>query len=198
AREPALRSPCRCCEPRSPVTPAWPPSPRPASRTGRVRARSLGLSSLPRCSGSLHLFARDRVKERAGDATAAAAGDTDRASLRIGKLDQRLVAAGVHEGCVMKFVSANDRFRRSDRTVCPKTCLPVAEMQLALGEARGVSKQAGHRIMYAVRIFYALAEDHVAAALAVHRPRLCEARESGLKFPRSSERAGMQFRITAG
>src|SRR5207248_6131412 len=119
---------------------------------------------LYRCSNrvcSLHLLVRDRVKERAGDMAAAAAGGADRASLRIRKLGQRLVAAG-HEGRVMKFMSANDRLRRSDRTVCAKTCLPVAEMQLALGEARGMSEQAGHCMTHACRVFHAFAQHHVA------------------------------------
>jgi hypothetical protein len=71
-------------------------------------------------------------------------------------------------------------------------------MQLALGEARGVSEQARHRVACAACILQSLAEDHVAAALAVHRPRLRETRESRPKFLRGSERTGMKLRIAAG
>jgi hypothetical protein len=39
AREPALRWPCRCCVPHSPVTPEWRPSPRRALPTNRAEFR---------------------------------------------------------------------------------------------------------------------------------------------------------------
>src|SRR5262249_61785360 len=104
------------------------------------------------------------MKERAGAGAAAPAGGADRASLRIRKLGQRLVAARRRQGRVMKFMSANDRLRRSDRTVCAKPCLPVAEMQLALGETRGMSEQAGHRMTHAPRGFHPFPEHPVAPA----------------------------------
>src|SRR6266540_695748 len=98
----------------------------------------------------------------------------------------------------MKLVAANDGACRPDGTCCAKTRLAVPEMQLAIGEARGVSEQARHRVARAACILQSLAEDHIAAALAVHRPRLREAREPRLEFLRGSERAGMKLRITAG
>ena len=45
-------------------------------------------------------------------------------------------------------------------------------MQFALGEARRVAEQAGHGVVPARGVFEAFAQNHVAAALAVHRPRL--------------------------
>src|SRR5262249_61990602 len=98
----------------------------------------------------------------------------------------------------MKLVPAHGGFPRSDWTTGAQARLPVAEMPLAFGEARRVSEQAGHGMTHAAPVFDAFAEDHVAAALAVHRARLREAREGAPKISRSSQRAGMQFRITAG
>ena len=51
---------------------------------------------------------------------------------------------------------------------------------------------------HAVGIFEALAQHHVAAALAVHRPRRGKPRKPVAKTPRSSERAGMKLGIAAG
>jgi hypothetical protein len=49
----------------------------------------------------------------------------------------------------------------------------------------------------AFRVLDPLAQHHVAAALAVDRPRVREAREPLLEALRRGERAGMEFRITA-
>src|SRR5439155_9323641 len=149
-------------------------------------------------SRSLALSPRDRVKERAGDPPAPAAIGADRPPLRVRKLDQRLVVSRYRKRRVMKLMAANDGARRPDRTCCAKTRLAVSKMQLALGETRGVSEQPRHRVARAACILQSLAEHYMAAALAVHRPRLRETREPRLEFLRSSERAGMKLRITAG
>src|SRR5215831_19914357 len=98
----------------------------------------------------------------------------------------------------MKLVSAYDGAHRPNRTAGAQACLTVSEMQLAFGEARGVCEQACHRVARAIRVLDPLPQHHVAAALAVDRPRLREAREPLLEALRGGERAGMEFRITAG
>src|SRR6266446_3353115 len=149
-------------------------------------------------SPSVDLLARDGVKEGAGDAAAAAAVGADRASLRIRKLGQRFVAPRGRQRCVVKLVAAHDGARRPKGTARAQACLTISEMQLAFGEARGVCEQAGHRMTRAVRVLDALAQHHVAAALAVDWPRVREAREPLPEALRRGERAGMQLRITTG
>src|SRR5712671_5462720 len=97
----------------------------------------------------------------------------------------------------MKFMAANDRPRRPDRAFYAKACLTVSEMQLAISEARAMSQETGHPVARAARVLYSLAQHHVAAALAMDRPRLREAREPRLKFLRSSELTTMELRIAA-
>ena len=70
-------------------------------------------------------------------------------------------------------------------------------MQLALGEAGGVAEQAGHGMRLPCRILQALAQNHVTAALAVHRPRLREASQSIAETSRRGERFRMKLRIAA-
>ncbi len=70
-------------------------------------------------------------------------------------------------------------------------------MQPALGEAGGMAEQAGHGVAPAGGVFEAFAQNHVAAALAVHRPRLREVAQAVSKFSRRRERFGMQLRIAA-
>src|SRR5262249_32277720 len=98
----------------------------------------------------------------------------------------------------MKLVSAHDGTHRPNGTARAQAGLTVSKMQLALGEARGVSEQTGHLVARAVRILDALAQHHVAAALAVYRPRLREAREPVPEALRGRECTGMEFGIAAG
>ncbi len=98
----------------------------------------------------------------------------------------------------MKLVPANARVPRTNRAVRAQTGFAIAEMEPALGKAGGVPEQAGHRVPDTIRIFEALPQHHVAAALTVHRPRLRELREPVPKSMRGRERAGMQLRIAAG
>ena len=75
----------------------------------------------------------------------------------------------------MKLMAAYDRAFAADDGVGEKLRGAIAEMQFALGEARGVAEQAGHGVRTAFCIFETLAQNHVAAALAVHRPCCGEA-----------------------
>ena len=75
----------------------------------------------------------------------------------------------------MKFVAAHDRAGAAERAVGEKPRAAVAEMKSASGEARGVAEQAGHGVQAPVGILQALAQHHVAAALAVHRTVLRKA-----------------------
>ena len=61
-----------------------------------------------------------------------------------------------------------------------------------------MAEQSRHGVADAVGIFEAFAEHHVAAALAMHRRVVCEAREPGAKTLRGRQRAGVQLRIAAG
>src|SRR6516165_6647269 len=98
----------------------------------------------------------------------------------------------------MKLVSAHGGAHWPNRTAGAKACLAVSKMQLAFGKASGVCEQACHRVARAVRILDPRAQHHVAAALAVDRPRLRKAPEPLLEALRGGERAGMEFWITAG
>src|SRR6516164_9666809 len=88
----------------------------------------------------------------------------------------------------MKLVSAHDGAHRPKGTAGAKARLAVSKMQLAFGEARGVREQAGHRVAPAIRVLDARAQHHVAAALAVDRPRVREAREPLPEALRRGER----------
>ena len=97
----------------------------------------------------------------------------------------------------MKFVSANDGVFRAKYTVRKKPRRTVAEMQFAFGEARHMAEQSRHGVATTLRVFEALAQNHVAAALTVHWPRLGELLQSRTKAFHSDERIGMKFRIAA-
>src|SRR5262249_58744972 len=97
-------------------------------------------------SPSADLFPRDGVKERTGDAAAAAAVGADRAPLRVGKLGQRFVGPRGRQRGVVKLVSAYDGAHRPNGTARAQACLTVSKMQLAFGKARGVCEQARHRV----------------------------------------------------
>src|SRR5262249_7285177 len=97
-----------------------------------------------------------------------------------------------------KFVSAHDGAHRPNGTIRAQACLTVAKMELAFGKARGVCEQTAHRVARTIRVLDPLAQHHVAAALAGHRPRLREPRESLSAALRGGNRASMELRITAG
>ncbi len=71
-------------------------------------------------------------------------------------------------------------------------------MQLAFGEARRVAQQPGHGVLPARGVFEALPKNHVAAALAMHRPCLGKAPQAGFEPLGQTKGIGMQLRITAG
>src|SRR5262245_62313376 len=98
----------------------------------------------------------------------------------------------------MKLVSAHDGAHGPNGTARAQACLTVSKMELAFGKARGVREQTAHRVARTIRVLDPLAQHHVAAALAVHRPRLREARKPLPEALRRGKRAGMELRITAG
>ena len=71
-------------------------------------------------------------------------------------------------------------------------------MQLALCEAGGMAEQPGHAVADAVGVLEAFAEHHVAAALAVHRPRRGETRKPGAEPVGGGKPSGVKLRIAAG
>src|SRR5262249_16140072 len=87
---------------------------------------------------------------------------------------------------------------RPNGTARAQARLTVSKMQLAFGKARRVSEQATHRVARAVRVLDPLAQHHVAAALAVDRPRVREAREPVPEPLRAGHNASMELRITDG
>jgi hypothetical protein len=81
---------------------------------------------------------RDGVKKRAGDQAAPASGFSDRPSLRIGDVDEWIVAALVGDRRVVEFMAAHEVARGTQRVIAEEPRLTVAEMQLAFGKARRV------------------------------------------------------------
>ena len=61
--------------------------------------------------------------------------------------------------------------RGACRAVREQPCIPVAEVQLALGETGRVAEQARHGMAHPFRVLEAFAQHHVATAFAVHRTR---------------------------
>src|SRR5262249_1439480 len=98
----------------------------------------------------------------------------------------------------MKFVPAQARAGGADRAIDEELRLAITKMELALREARGVAEQASHGVANAFGVLEHLAEDHVAAALPVHRTRGGEARESFAEFVRGSELLRVKLGIAAG
>ena len=97
--------------------------------------------------------------------------------LPVGELRERLVVACRSQARIVKFVAAHEAARRSERTLAEHPRLAVAEMQLALGKACRMAEQSRHGVACPARIFETFAQHHVAAAFAVHPPRLCKAGE---------------------
>src|SRR6516165_4071038 len=70
-------------------------------------------------------------------------------------------------------------------------------MQLTFGEAGRVTEEPAHDVRATIVVLDALAQDHVAAALAVDRTRLRKTVQACCKLPCRRERVRMQFRVTA-
>src|SRR5262245_9162326 len=71
-------------------------------------------------------------------------------------------------------------------------------MKLRRGETGRMAEQPGHAVAYAVAIGEAYPEHHVAAALAVHRPRRREARKPCTKSLGGGERSRMKLGVSPG
>ena len=97
----------------------------------------------------------------------------------------------------MKLMSAHDIAHGAERMVGQQARLAIAEMKLALGEARRVAEQPRHRVPRGLRVLQPFAEHHVAAALAVNRMALRKFRETVEKAACCRELPRMQFRIAA-
>ena len=128
---------------------------------------------------------------------APSARGTERAPLPVFELDERRIAARRDQRRIMEFVAAHDATRIADRAFGKHACRAIAEMELPLRKARGVAEQSRHRVPNAIRIFEALPEHHVAAALPVHGTRRGEARESLAELRGSGEPSGMKLGIAA-
>ena len=98
---------------------------------------------------------------------------------------------------VVEFVATHDVANGTDRIVGQQTRLPIAEVELSFGEACRVAEQARHGVASALGVLQAFAENHVAAALAMHCACLREFRQAAPKMARRRQLAGVQFRITA-
>ena len=139
----------------------------------------------------------DSMKERSRDVAAFPAGLPERATLAIGEIGEPLVASRFNQCGVMEFVPTQHRAGGANRIVAEELCLAVAELQLAFGEAGCVTKKSHHRVAHALRVLNSLAEDHVAATLAVNRPCGRKPIESFAKSMRRGECTGMELRIAA-
>src|SRR5579863_2277621 len=122
---------------------------------------------------------RDRMKKRATDAVPAAATLAQRTVFRVPALGEVIVVAGRDQRRIVEFVAAHRRSAAAKRGVGEEQRRAIAKMQLALGETRGMAEQAHHCVLLTLRIFQALAEHHVAAALAMYRPGLRKAPQAG-------------------
>lgn len=76
------------------------------------------------------------MKECAGDIAASRACLAERTTLTIDKIDEPFVVSSSRQRGVMELVTAQDRARRTNRTVAEKARLAVAQVQLASGKAR--------------------------------------------------------------
>src|SRR5579872_1437773 len=86
---------------------------------------------------------------------------------------------------------------RSKRTRGTSLRSPVAEIHLALREACRNREQASHLMGHAVGIGKALAERHIATALAVHRFALRKTPQAVHEILRCGQTPRVQFRIAA-
>src|SRR6266446_3047502 len=83
------------------------------------------------------------MKERAADMAAPAAGAGERLPLRVAELKKRFIGARRDQRRIVEFMPAYHTSGPSERAVREKPRFPIAEMQLARGEAGRMSKQAG-------------------------------------------------------
>ena len=107
------------------------------------------------------------MKERPSDVAAASPAPAERTSLAVRQFGKRRVFPRFDENRVMKLMPTQCGVCSSDRSVAEEACVPIAEVQLARGEARRVAKQAGHSVARARRVLKSFAKNHVAAALAM-------------------------------
>jgi len=117
------------------------------------------------------------VEEGAGDEAAPPACRPQRLALAVGQPDQRHIVADGGQRRIVEFMPAQARPRFSQRSVGEQPRLAIAEMQLAPGKAGGMAEQPRHAMSDAAGILEALAQHHVTAALAMHRPRRGETRQ---------------------
>ena len=95
-------------------------------------------------------------------------------------------------------MAAERRACRPERAVGGKARLAIAERHAPPGEARFDAEQARHPVRGARGVDEARAQRHVAAALAMHRPRPGEAPQTLTEAGRRGEPTGMQLGIAAG
>src|SRR3954471_3701223 len=128
------------------------------------------------------------------------AGGTEVAPVRVRRDAERMMGArdAVDHGGVVEFVADQFYPCPPQYAVVDEARDPVAEMKLAPGVAGRDRQQAGHRMHAAVLVLQRPAQRHVAAALAVDRPRARERSQPVEKRARARETAGVQLRIAAG
>src|SRR6185312_12733393 len=71
-------------------------------------------------------------------------------------------------------------------------------MELAASEARGVTEQPAHGVTDSVGVLQHLAQDHIAAALSMHRPRRGKADEPFTEALRCCEPFRVKLWVPAG
>src|SRR5260370_21548932 len=143
-------------------------------------------------------YPRDRMKERAADMAAPAAGAADPLALCVGKIENSFIGARRDQRRMVEFVSPYRAAGLSERAVGEEPRFPVAEMQLGRGEAGRVSEQADHCMPPPLRVLKAFAQHHVAAALAVHRAGRPKSSQPLAETIGICQHAGMSLRIAAG
>src|SRR3954453_24245161 len=138
---------------------------KPAFETGLLRRAALAAKRRADRSA----LAGDGVKERPRHVSTPAAHVRHGSALRIGDVEKRLVIRAIrNDRRMMEFMAANDVAYRADRVVGEQSRLTIPEVQAALGKARRVAEQPGHRMADAVLLLKTSAQRHVAAALAMN------------------------------
>src|SRR3954453_2167773 len=99
-------------------------------------------------------------------------------AISIGHIRQRSVTGTLQSCRIVEFVAAQNRPGGAERVIPQETGDAIAQRQLAFGEAGRDRQQPGHGMHGACGVGKCLAVNHVAVALAMHRPGCGEAAEA--------------------
>ncbi len=98
----------------------------------------------------------------------------------------------------MELVAGKGRTAGAERAVGAQAQAPIAEMQLARGEAGHGGQQVGHGIALAGAVDQPGAKNHITATLAEHGVPVARVGAQAVeKAMIAAEAAGVQFRVAA-